>query len=386
MLSIYIVITTIKVIILFSYDMKQTDNSDEDIDMNEDEDDYDDDDDDQEHDTRYELSDDGDEDYVGINPAVVKYGKTTTRFKYIEDILYFHTPSSTIPRNTSAIRSAVNPTSPLQWNFKQHFLCLGDRDGFYFKCGFWDDATSQFIDHKFKIAWYNVAKIGSCVSRNSRPCIYVKFCVHPTIQKLLDNENNTGINGRQRSKRQWKNVPLSDCNASVKEFIKYPKLMFQLNTFQYSAQKIHKSIMQHAPIQNFQREFNFSGKFAPNGEVSCEYDEQEATLCNQMYRSRVEPCLQSHNKLFDTTFAQLGWMFSGNKGRVCVVCQKQIHYFEEHPVCLAPHHSMDSCDSNIIKRIYQNKYENQSTSWRTELCMYFAWYFFFLLPLFCFIS
>ena len=104
-----------------------------------------------------------------------------TKFKYISDILYFD-------GNSNPIKSWKNE-SIFKWNPKQHYLCLGIRDGFFFKISFVQD-NGEWKDYRIKMPWCNISFI--CCSKSiahHQVKICVKACVPAIVQhRILEEE------------------------------------------------------------------------------------------------------------------------------------------------------------------------------------------------------
>ena len=126
-----------------------------------------------------------------------------TKFKYISDILYFD-------GNSNPIKSWKNE-SIFKWNPKQHYLCLGIRDGFFFKISFVQD-NGEWKDYRIKMPWCNISFI--CCSKSiahHQVKICVKACVPAIVQhRILEEE----IEEIEEKKDQ---VDAKDDNDEVKE-------------------------------------------------------------------------------------------------------------------------------------------------------------------------
>ena len=354
-----------------------------------------------------------------------------TKYKYIDDILYYHknNSSSRVP-NYSLLTSSWLRSKEVRFDVSKHFVCFGTRDGFFFKIGCRCNGSEQYEDFKFMIPWHNVAKVGTFSSSGGDIFIGIKFCVPLKVQRLTyreidaqgrllqgndeddisdtmincddmlehyglsdSNSNNNNNKNRRKKKnkkkkkrnnnddekdqplfkRSWVTIPPSSYPESVKKFCKYPKIMFKLPSYQYSITKVRLCITNHMKIMNFQRLrdpkfMNFNNK------IDWNYNDREKKDCEMVYKGHYAPYLDDHDKLIKNIDTCLRYMFSAQKGRYCVVCGKNIGYFEEHPVCIRNEHTMDSCDSNIIKSIYTTKYDDPEVSLRNKICLVYYSY------------
>ena len=82
-----------------------------------------------------------------------------TKFKHVDSIEYFIKDYDDCNPTQKLI--GIYDLKPNSKKIKclpsQHFFCLGKRDGFYMRFGFW--TGSEFKDYKLVIPWLNVCKI-----------------------------------------------------------------------------------------------------------------------------------------------------------------------------------------------------------------------------------
>ena len=298
-----------------------------------------------------------------------------TKFKHVDSIEYFIKDYDDCNPTQKLIGIYdLNPNSKkIKCLPSQHFFCLGKRDGFYMRFGFW--TGSEFKDYKLVIPWVNVCKISySKLNRISKSIrIGIKYCVKPSIFKIEYNESNKSKKSKtyKRKKtfiRQWKPIECSQCPKSVQDFIKHPKIVMKLIPHRYQLKKIKQSIHNHSKIVKVQIMKKFS-QFQKN--ISYKIDQLEKDNHQRIYRACYTPCLQSHDNRHKEMDAFIQIMFNAANGRICAsqcgntIRSRKVGFFEQHPICLQSNDTVDTCDSDILKSIHNDRFKpNHSSSSR----------------------
>ena len=319
-----------------------------------------------------EISSDDDEVYGshGANKLVSIVHQT--KFNHLHDVQCY-------TDNNGSIVSLVQSRKVKCEYSSGHFLCFGLKQGFFFRIGFHIN-DNDYENYKLIIPWHHIWFIGCYENDHQSVVICVKYCVEPIIQRLKLVPNTGKRKGKKKKKKKkkntknddqegfvkrWTTVSIDECAESVKEFIHKPKIEFVLKPSQYICSKIKDSIMCHSKIMSFQKAHKIN-KF--KHKMSFNYDDEEKEYCMVIYRSSYSPYIAKHDQLKANITAYLGYMFDGTKGRQCVSCHRNIGYFEAHPICIERHHTVESCDSNIIKAIHRTKYD-QNCLYRSKLSM-----------------
>ena len=70
----------------------------------------------------------------------------------------------------------------------------------------------------------------------------------------------------------------------------------------------------------------------------------------QVHASKEYPFLSDHDKLSDIIRRNLNKMSSGGH-RLCIQCKRKVYWYQEHCICLSAQDTVETCASNISKRL-----------------------------------
>lgn len=262
-----------------------------------------------------------------------------------------------------------NSSGKIRWNDSSNFVCLGKRDGFFFKLKFIENDNTHWVDYKLKIPWCNVSQITCHKNNRNQVQLCTKICEEPIIQKIMEeeikdnqyslqNENKQDEMKQDEQKQEkkytkkWKVISSEMYPESLQHFIQFPKFVFQFRAYHYQLHRIKDSILHHSKILPHQKvKYNYYRNI-----VKHTLDISDKNYAQNLYRSAYAPGLQSHKELSNKIYSNLLMIFNAKYGRMCKVCKKYVGHLEEHPVCIANNDTVDSCDSNIIKSIYKTKF------------------------------
>ena len=251
----------------------------------------------------------------------------------------------------------------------KHYVCLGKRDGFFFRARFKLDEGPYWGDFKIKIPWCNIAYIACTENQHQQVKIGIKLCAKPRVEQCFQEErpqdnNNNNQKKKPKKKTVWRTISASSYPKSIQEFCSKPKIIFRFLEYKYNLSNVKKAIYHHSKILPNQRSKTFNNF---QTQVSYKYDQEEKKQSQTIYRGACDPYLQNHQTLFSQILNELGFMFDASKGRKCTVCKDYVGYLEQHPICIAEQHTIDSCDSNIIKAIWTAQFKHKNTWMRNKI-------------------
>ena len=308
-----------------------------------------------------EISTDMENEYI-LNSSKISY---QTKFTHLQDILYFYRDYDNSNTTAKLTNSWQQQRQLRITTSAKQYVCLGTRDGFFFHCKFRTHPTrANYDNYKIKIPWINIAFIACIENSQHQVKIGIKLCDKPLVEQCFEEKiPDDPANNRERTTRkQWKTIPPSSYPESIKKFCKKPKIIFRFDNHKYKLLNIKKAIYHHSKILPHQRSKTYKHF---HDEISYKYNEKEKQESQTKYRSACAPCLQNHQTAYETIIKELGFKFDASKGRKCAVCKKYVGYLEEHPICLASGHSVDSCDNNIVKAIWRSKFKSDNV-WTTN--------------------
>ena len=300
-----------------------------------------------------------------------------TKFKYVDDIHYYVknfdvlNPSATLIKRLH-LKKSINDKSKskqsiqMSWNPKDHYFCLGKRDGFYMRIKVYkkqknkNNKKRKSEDYKLIIPWCNVSYISYAINPHSKNIkICIKYSVKPIVQQLKKEETSKSKanpqNPIKQFRKKWRTISESDYPKSILEFQKYPKFMMILTPYKYQIKRIRQSIIHHSKILQGQTIHKYD-TFKKN--VNWNYDEQEKNAQQRIYRGSHSPYTQDHQSLRTEIKSLMFIMYDSSKGRVCKICDNKVGFFEEHPVCIKSEDTIETCDSNIIQGIHDSYFKH----------------------------
>ena len=319
--------------------------------------------------------DDDDDDDVENDRSV----HTQTKFKHLECIQYFIKDYDELDATATLTDyyDLDEASQEIKCLKSEHFFCLGKRHGFYMRFAFW--TGSDWHDYKIMIPWINVRYISYCKTLSGCVKIGIKYCVEPKIKKLIYQETNKSKSSKLLGKkkqytRQWDDIECDKCPASVQNFIKHKKIVMKLIAYRYSLRKVRQAIVHHSKIIPRQ----ILGRFSDFKKVSFKINDQEREFHEREFRASHSPCLQDHKKRDEQLYSFILHMFDAANGRICgskcghSTNTVKVGFFEQHPICIQDDDGIDTCDSDILKSIHNDRFKsNYSRSRRLSYVVFY---------------
>ena len=320
--------------------------------------------------------------------------QTQTKFKHVKCIEYFIKDYDELDA-TATLTDCYDleeKSQEIKCLKSQHFFCLGKNDGFYMRFAFW--TGSDWHDYKIMIPWINVAYISYCKTGSGCVKIAIKYCIEPRIRKIkyveTTKSKKSKVFGKKKQyTRKWDDIDSDKCPASVQNFIKHKKIVMKLIAYRYSLRKVKEAIVHHSRIidtQILERYTDFKKK------IPFKITDQERQYHEKLYRASHSPCLQSHEERCGELYYEILHMFDAANGRTCAsLCghatnKVKVGFFEQHPICIQEDDGIDTCDSDILKSIHNDRFKpNYSRSRRLSYVFYYVMCFIMLCVLLCYV-
>ena len=161
----------------------------------------------------------------------------------------------------------------------------------------------------------------------------------------------------------------------------------KLIAYRYSLRKVRQAIIHHSRIIKGQ-----ILRFSDFKKVSFKINDQEREFHEREYRASHSPCLQDHTKRDKQLYTFILHMFDAANGRICgskcghSTNTVKVGFFEQHPICIQEDDGIDTCDSDILKSIHNDRFKpNYSRSRRLSYVFYYVMCFIMLCVLLCYV-